>query len=142
MIDCASQGVVAYPFTAGLPDSADEITSRVTFSEGFEVRLLHLIEREAVKLALALRAKRFEDTWTSSRTRRDRRHADDMAKQRPHHPDRAFSSGESRPVVAFPTDRSLDKNPSSFPRSRVSDRSRAIRWKTAASSRKSPPILS
>ena len=53
MIDCASQNIAACLFTAGLPDLADEITSRVTFSEGFEFRQLHLIEREAVKLALA-----------------------------------------------------------------------------------------
>lgn len=58
--------VAAGLFAAGLPKSADEITSTVTFSERFEFRQLHLIEPEAVKLALALPAKKLGVIWTAA----------------------------------------------------------------------------
>lgn len=51
-------------FAAGLPDSADEITSKVTFSERFEFRQLHLVDEEAVKLALVLPARKLGVTWS------------------------------------------------------------------------------
>lgn len=63
-LQAEGRDVAAGLFAAGLPDSADEITSKVTFSERFEFRQLHLIEREAVKLALALPAKKLGVTWT------------------------------------------------------------------------------
>ena len=63
-LQAEGQGVAAGLFTARLPNSADEITSKVTFSERFEFRQLRLIEREAVKLALALPAKKLGVTWT------------------------------------------------------------------------------
>ena len=63
-LQAEGQDVAAGLFAAGLPDSADEITNKVTFSERFEFRQLHLIEREAVKLALALPAKKLGVTWT------------------------------------------------------------------------------
>lgn len=63
-LQAEGQDVAVGLFTAGLPNSADEITSKVTFSERFEFRQLHLIEREAVKLALALPAKKLGVNWT------------------------------------------------------------------------------
>lgn len=65
-LQAEGQDVPAGFFAAGLPDSADEITSRVTFSERFEFRQLHLIEREAVKLALALPSKKLGVSWTQA----------------------------------------------------------------------------
>jgi len=64
-LQAEGQDVAAGLFAAGLPDSADEITSKVTFSERFEFRQLHLMEREAVKLALALPAKKLGVIWTN-----------------------------------------------------------------------------
>lgn len=65
-LQAEGQDIAAGFFAAGLPDSADEITSKVTFSERFEFRQLHLIERESVKVALALPSKSLGVIWTQA----------------------------------------------------------------------------
>lgn len=62
-LQAEGQDVAVGIFAAGLPNSADEITANVTFSERFEFSQLRLIESDAVKLALALPAKKLGVTW-------------------------------------------------------------------------------